>query len=137
VTVLDRVNARALEPEALPFRPDLITVDVSFIGLAKVLPALVACAAPAFDCLALVKPQFEVGPERVGAGGVVRDADDRQDALTAVGRWAAGQGLSVCGFASSGLPGPAGNRETFIWIAEAGRAGALDDLASAARSADS
>ena len=72
----------------------------------------------------MVKPQFEVGRERVGKGGVVRSADDRRAALVAVGEFARSElGLSVLGFASSGLPGPGGNRETFVWLAEAGRAG--------------
>src|SRR3954451_25233840 len=71
VTVLERVNARALAPAALPYEPDLIVADVSFISLAKVLPAVLGCAAPRFDALLLVKPQFEAGREHVGSGGVV------------------------------------------------------------------
>jgi 23S rRNA (cytidine1920-2'-O)/16S rRNA (cytidine1409-2'-O)-methyltransferase len=74
--------------------------------------------------LALVKPQFEVGRGRVGKGGVVRDADERRAALVAVGKVAIGLGASVLGYVSSGLPGPKGNRETFIWLAEVGRKGA-------------
>src|SRR3954469_21517536 len=77
VTVVERVNARALAPGQLPYRPDLITLDVSFISLAKVLPAVLATAAATFDCLAMVKPQFEVGRERIGKGGVVRDPELR------------------------------------------------------------
>src|SRR5688572_20762276 len=73
VTVLERVNARALQPDALPYRPDLIVLDVSFISLTKVLPAVLGCAAARFDALAMVKPQFEVGRDRVGKGGVVHD----------------------------------------------------------------
>jgi 23S rRNA (cytidine1920-2'-O)/16S rRNA (cytidine1409-2'-O)-methyltransferase len=126
VTVIDRTNAKELSPEMLPFTPDLIVIDVSFISLAKVLPAVLACAAAEFDCLALVKPQFEVGKERVGKGGVVRSASDRRSALTAVGRFAQEAGHSVVGMASSGLPGPAGNRESFVWIAEGGRPGRVD-----------
>jgi 23S rRNA (cytidine1920-2'-O)/16S rRNA (cytidine1409-2'-O)-methyltransferase len=133
VTVIERVNARALDCAALPYRPELIVVDVSFISLAKVLPAVLACAAARFDCLALVKPQFEVGRELVGKGGVVRSPDDRRSALVAVGEAAVGLGYSLLGFASSGLPGPAGNRETFAWIAEAGRSGAVTDIDAAAR----
>jgi 23S rRNA (cytidine1920-2'-O)/16S rRNA (cytidine1409-2'-O)-methyltransferase len=132
--VIERRNARSLEAGELPYAPDLIVADVSFISLTKVLPAVVAAAAPRFDLLAMVKPQFEVGRERVGRGGVVRSADDRRAALIAVGRHAVSElGASVLGYASSGLPGPAGNQETFIWIAEAGRAGALEDLEAAAR----
>jgi 23S rRNA (cytidine1920-2'-O)/16S rRNA (cytidine1409-2'-O)-methyltransferase len=134
VTVVERTNARSITPDDLPWEPDLIVADVSFISLAKVLPAALACAAPRFDCLAMVKPQFEVGRDRVGKGGVVRDPDDRRAALVAVGELAAGElGLSVLAFASSELPGPAGNRETFVWIAEAGRAGAVQDLDAEAR----
>src|SRR3954447_26254504 len=81
VTVLERVNARLLRCEQLPYRPDLVVCDVSFISLTKVLGAVLACCAERFDVLALVKPQFEVGRERVGKGGVVRDAGDRRAAL--------------------------------------------------------
>jgi 23S rRNA (cytidine1920-2'-O)/16S rRNA (cytidine1409-2'-O)-methyltransferase len=137
VLVLERLNARSLAPEDLPYRPDLIVADVSFISLAKVLPAVLRCAAGSFDCLALVKPQFEVGRERVGRGGVVRSAQDRRGALVAV---AAGvreeTGASVLGFASSGLPGPAGNRESFVWLAEPGRPGSVGDLEEAARAVE-
>jgi 23S rRNA (cytidine1920-2'-O)/16S rRNA (cytidine1409-2'-O)-methyltransferase len=137
VTVLERQNARSLTPDALPYAPDLIVADLAFISLIKVLPAVLACAAPRFDCLALVKPQFEVGRERVGKGGVVRDAADRRAALVAVATTARAQlGAAVLGFASSGLPGPAGNQESFVWLAEAGRAGAVEDLEAAARRAE-
>jgi 23S rRNA (cytidine1920-2'-O)/16S rRNA (cytidine1409-2'-O)-methyltransferase len=137
VTVIERRNARTLAPGELPWPPDLIVADVSFISLAKVLPAVLAVAAERFDCLALVKPQFEVGPERVGKGGVVREAADRRAALVAVAAVARDQlGAAVLGFASSGLPGPAGNRESFVWLAEAGRPGAVEDLEAAARRAE-
>jgi 23S rRNA (cytidine1920-2'-O)/16S rRNA (cytidine1409-2'-O)-methyltransferase len=132
VTVIERTNARSLDPAALPYAPDLVTVDVSFIGLAKVLPAVLGAVAPTFDALALVKPQFEVGRDRVGRGGVVRDAADRRAALVAVGEAARGLGVDVLGFVSSGLPGPKGNRESFVWIAE-GTRGGPDDLEAAAR----
>ena len=91
--------------DLLPYAPDLIVIDVSFISLAKVLPAVLACAAEGFDCLALVKPQFEVGRERVGKGGVVRGAEDRRAALVAVAEAARELGASVLGFASSELAG--------------------------------
>jgi 23S rRNA (cytidine1920-2'-O)/16S rRNA (cytidine1409-2'-O)-methyltransferase len=133
VTVLERSNARALERSDLPYRPDLFVVDVSFISLAKVLPAVLACTAERFDGIALVKPQFEVGRDRVGKGGVVRDADDRRAALTAAGAAAGELGAAVLGYVSSGLPGPKGNRESFVWLAEAGRGGAVEDLEAAAR----
>jgi 23S rRNA (cytidine1920-2'-O)/16S rRNA (cytidine1409-2'-O)-methyltransferase len=133
VTVLERVNARALEPAALPYRPDLVVADVSFISLTKVLPAVLACTSDRFDALVMVKPQFEVGRERVGKGGVVRDPAVRRHALVTVAEAARGAGAAVLGFASSGLPGPAGNRETFAWLAEAGRPAAVLDLEAAAR----
>jgi 23S rRNA (cytidine1920-2'-O)/16S rRNA (cytidine1409-2'-O)-methyltransferase len=128
VTVIERRNARSIRREMLPYAPDVIVVDVSFISLAKVLPAVLACAAERFDCLALVKPQFEVGRELVGKGGVVRDAAARRGALLEVARFAAGPelGASVVGFASSGLPGPKGNLETFVWLAETARGTVLD-----------
>jgi 23S rRNA (cytidine1920-2'-O)/16S rRNA (cytidine1409-2'-O)-methyltransferase len=137
VTVIERRNARSLRPDELPYAPDLIVADVSFISLTKVLPAVVDAAAPRFDLLAMVKPQFEVGRERVGKGGVVRSADDRRAALAAVGRHARAElCATVLGYAPSGLPGPAGNRESFVWIAEAGRDGAVDDIDAAARKAE-
>jgi 23S rRNA (cytidine1920-2'-O)/16S rRNA (cytidine1409-2'-O)-methyltransferase len=128
VTVIERANARRLSVEELPYRPDLVVADVSFISLTKVLPAVLACCAERFDALAMIKPQFEVGRGKVGSGGVVRDAGDRRDALVAVARAARDEaGAAVLGFAPSGLPGPKGNLETFVWLAEGGREGALDD----------
>jgi 23S rRNA (cytidine1920-2'-O)/16S rRNA (cytidine1409-2'-O)-methyltransferase len=132
VTVLERTNARALAPGQLPYAPDLIVADVSFISLAKVLPAVLACAAPRYDALVMVKPQFEVGRGRVGKGGVVRDPAHRRAALVSVARAAQDAGAAVLGFASSGLPGPKGNQETFAHLAEAARAGACADLEAAA-----
>ena len=132
VTVLERVNARALEPAMLPYRPDLVVADVSFISLTKILPAMLACTAERFDALVMVKPQFEVGRGRVGKGGVVRDPELRREALVHVATAAQASGAAVLGFAPSGLPGPAGNQETFAWLAEHGRAGSLGDLAAAA-----
>jgi 23S rRNA (cytidine1920-2'-O)/16S rRNA (cytidine1409-2'-O)-methyltransferase len=131
VTVIERRNARSLSAGDLPYAPDLIVVDVSFISLEKVLPATLGVAAERFDCLALIKPQFEVGREQVGKGGVVRDAGARRQALIELGEAAARLGCAVHGYASSGLPGPKGNRETFVWLAEAARGG-IDDLKAAA-----
>ena len=136
VTVLERVNARSLDPSLLPYRPGLIVADVSFISLTKVLGSVLSTAAERFDCLALVKPQFEVGRGRVGKGGVVRSAEQRRTALVAVGAWARGEGFAVLGYASSRLPGPAGNRESFVWLAEPGRRGDVSDLEAAARRAE-
>lgn len=131
VTVLDSTNARALAPAQLPYAPDLVVADVSFISLTKILPAVVGCMAPVWDGLVMVKPQFELGRERVGKG-VVRAAADRREALVTVAACARDLGATVLGFASSGLPGPKGNRETFVRLAEAGRAGAVGDLEAAA-----
>ena len=137
VTVLERQNARALEPGLLPWVPDLAVLDLSFISLVKVLEPVVGCLAPRFDALALVKPQFELGRERVGRGGVVRSPEDRREALVQVGRAARDRlGCAVLGYASSGLAGPSGNRESFVWLAEAGREGAVSDLEAAGRSAE-
>ncbi|MEO8687095.1 MAG: TlyA family RNA methyltransferase [Solirubrobacteraceae bacterium] len=131
VTVIERADARALDPLQLPYEPDLIVLDVSFISLRKVLPAVLACAAPRFDALAMVKPQFEVGRAGVSRGGVVREPDARRGALADVAECAQSLGVAVLGFASSGLPGPKGNLETFVWLAEGGRAGAVDDVRDA------
>jgi len=131
VTVIERVNARAVDPSLLPYAPDLVVADVSFISLTKVLPAVLACCAPRYDALVMVKPQFEVGRARIGKGGVVSDPALRREAIATVASAARGLGASVLGFASSGLPGPAGNRETFAWLAEGGREGALDDIDAA------
>jgi 23S rRNA (cytidine1920-2'-O)/16S rRNA (cytidine1409-2'-O)-methyltransferase len=125
VTVLERTNARALTPEMLPFLADLAVVDVSFISLRKVLPAVLSCMAPCFDVLALVKPQFEVGRERVGKGGVVRSAEHRRRALVEVGDAALEHGVAVLGYASSRLPGPKGNLESFVWLSEGSRPGGM------------
>jgi 23S rRNA (cytidine1920-2'-O)/16S rRNA (cytidine1409-2'-O)-methyltransferase len=114
VTVMDRVNVRTLE-RVTPV-PDLVVADLSFISLTLVLPALVACATPDADFVLLVKPQFEVGKGRVGAGGVVRDTQDRSASIEKVCGAAAGLGLGVRGITASPLPGPAGNVEYFVWL---------------------
>ncbi|HEY2260070.1 MAG TPA: TlyA family RNA methyltransferase [Solirubrobacteraceae bacterium] len=132
VTVIERRNARQLSAGDLPYAPDLIVVDVSFISVAKVLPAVLGCAAEGFDALVLVKPQFEVGRAGVGKGGVVRDAGLRRQALIEVAQAAGELGASVLGYASSGLPGPKGNRESFVWLGEGSRR-AVADVAAAAR----
>jgi 23S rRNA (cytidine1920-2'-O)/16S rRNA (cytidine1409-2'-O)-methyltransferase len=124
VTVLERTNARHLTLEMLPYAPDLATIDVSFISLKLILPAVLACMATRerYDVLALIKPQFEVGRELASRGrGVIRDADARRGALVEVGRAARALGASVLGYSYSGLPGPKGNRETFIHLAEPSR----------------
>ncbi len=128
VTVIERLNARALVRGDLPFVPSLAVIDVSFISLTKVLPAVANCLAPAGEGLAMVKPQFELGRERVGRG-VVRDDGDRHEAILRVAEAAAELGLPVRGFASSGLPGPKGNRETFVWCG--GEGPVVSDLPAA------
>jgi 23S rRNA (cytidine1920-2'-O)/16S rRNA (cytidine1409-2'-O)-methyltransferase len=128
VHLLERTNARALHPEQLPYRPDLAVVDVSFISLTKVLGSVLACLADAYDALALIKPQFEVGRARVGKGGVVRSAEDRRAALARVGEAAATLGAQVIGFHPSGLAGPKGNLETFVWLSDSSRSHARRDL---------
>ena len=125
VTVIERVNARGLTADQLPYAPDLVVVDVSFISLTKVLPAVLDCVGERFDCLAMVKPQFEVGRERIGKGGVVRDPDLRREAVQAVADAAP---AAVMGSAPSALAGPSGNRETFLWLADEGRPGAVTEV---------
>jgi len=116
VTVLDRVNLRNLQPEQVAPAPGLVTADLSFISLTQVLPALASCAAADADFIVLVKPQFEVGKGRVGAGGVVRDPALRAQAVAAVAASALGLGLGVRGVIASPLPGPSGNVEYFLWL---------------------
>ena len=128
MSVIERLNARELVPADLPFVPELAVVDVSFISLSKVLPAVAACLAPGGELLAMVKPQFELGRERVGKG-VVRDAGDRREAILGVAVAARALGLAIRGFAASGLPGPKGNLETFVWCARDGAG--VEDLEAA------
>lgn len=119
VSVLERVNARHLRPEQLPYVPDFLTADVSFISLETVLPAVLACMAPAFTGLLLVKPQFEAGPRLVGKGGIVRDPAVRADVLRRVGAFLSSSGLAVRGLCESGLPGAGGNVE-FVYHVDRG-----------------
>jgi 23S rRNA (cytidine1920-2'-O)/16S rRNA (cytidine1409-2'-O)-methyltransferase len=119
VTVLERTNAR--DVTALPFQPDLITCDVSFIGLAKVVPGLLTLATPGWRALLLVKPQFEAG-RRDAAGGVVRDPEVHRCVLHEVAGAAPSWGATVRGVVDSGLPGPKGNREFFLYLSAAGAA---------------
>jgi 23S rRNA (cytidine1920-2'-O)/16S rRNA (cytidine1409-2'-O)-methyltransferase len=116
VRVVERTNVRTLTPEAIGGAADLTVADLSFIPLALVLPALVGCTAPDGDLVPMVKPQFEVGRGRVGAGGVVRDPRLRAEAVLGVAATAAGLGLGVAGVARSPLPGPSGNVEVFLWL---------------------
>ena len=131
VHVIERLNARELSPQALPFVPALATADVSFISLRRVLAPIAGCLQPGGRLVALVKPQFELGPRpgREGRGRPRSRRPARGPRRRRRGRPRAG--LAVAGFASSGLPGPKGNRETFIHC-ELGGAG-LDDVEAAAR----
>jgi 23S rRNA (cytidine1920-2'-O)/16S rRNA (cytidine1409-2'-O)-methyltransferase len=114
VTVLERTNVRSLTLEQIGGMVDLTVADLSFISLRLVLPALAACTDG--DLVLMVKPQFEVGRERVGSGGVVRDPQARADAVLDVARAALELGLGVTGVAVSPLPGPSGNVEFFVWF---------------------
>src|SRR5262245_1232075 len=114
VTVLDRTNARNLTE--LPFAPELVTCDVSFISVRTALPPALAFARPAWEALVLVKPQFEAGRELVGKGGVVRDPDVHRRVLRDVAEAALAWPAQVVGVVDSGLPGPKGNREFFLHL---------------------
>jgi len=116
VTVLDRTNVRELRREQLPYAPGLVVADLSFISLTVVLPALAAVAGPDADLVLMVKPQFEVGRERLGKGGVVRDQALRVDAIATVAAAADDLGLGTAAVCASPLPGPAGNVEYFVWL---------------------
>jgi 23S rRNA (cytidine1920-2'-O)/16S rRNA (cytidine1409-2'-O)-methyltransferase len=120
VHVHDRTNVRALEPDAIGGPVDLTVADLSFISLRTVLPALVACTAPDGELLPMVKPQFEVGRDRLGAGGVVREPALRVAALTEVTAAARALGLRLLGAVASPLPGPSGNVEYFLRLARGG-----------------
>ncbi|UPK64594.1 TlyA family RNA methyltransferase [Rhodococcus pyridinivorans] len=116
VHVIDRTNVRSIDAETIDGRVDLVVADLSFISLKLVLPAFVACVAPGGDLLPMVKPQFEVGKDRVGSGGVVRDPALRTEAVLDVAREAQRQGLLTLGAVASPLPGPSGNVEYFLWL---------------------
>jgi len=127
VRVVDRTNVRTLTGEAVGGPVALTVADLSFISLRLVLPALVACTDPGGDLVPMVKPQFEVGRERVGPGGVITDPALRAEAVLAVARAAAGLGWGTAGVTASPLPGPAGNLEYFLWLRRA--AGQVDEAA--------
>lgn len=130
VRILERTNVRTLEPDDLPGTPDLVVADLSFISLAIVLPALLACTAPICDYVLMVKPQFEVGREAVG-DGVVRDPQLRAQAVLEVADSAQRQGLVVRGVQASPLPGPSGNVEYFLWLARGDNVPGLDSVPEA------
>lgn len=120
VGVHDKTNVRSLAPEDIGGEVDLVVSDLSFISLELVLPALASCVRPGGDLLPMVKPQFEVGRDRVGQGGVVRDPDLRAEVVTKVARAAAELGLQTRGCVASPLPGPSGNVEYFLHLRRAG-----------------
>ena len=126
VVVMEKTNARQLSPTAFVDPPELATVDVSFISLEKVLPAIFNVLAPAGEVVALVKPQFEIGKGLVGKGGVVRDAAHHRTVLNRVARFAVLHGWHVRGVAGSPLRGSKGNREFFLHVTKTGRT--LSDL---------
>ncbi|CAB4780935.1 unannotated protein [freshwater metagenome] len=116
VTILDRTNIRHLTGDMVGEPIDLVVADLSFISLTLVLPALAAVSKSDGDFVLMVKPQFEVGREKLGAGGVVRDAGLRRAAVLEVAQSAYDVGLGTLGIAASPLPGPAGNVEYFLWL---------------------
>jgi 23S rRNA (cytidine1920-2'-O)/16S rRNA (cytidine1409-2'-O)-methyltransferase len=119
VHLIERANARELRAEQLPWPVALVVIDVSFISLRLILPAI-ARAAPGAELLALVKPQFEVGRERVGKGGVVRDDALREEVVASVAAAAQELGYALRGRADSRVHGPKGNREIFVWFGAPG-----------------
>jgi 23S rRNA (cytidine1920-2'-O)/16S rRNA (cytidine1409-2'-O)-methyltransferase len=120
VTVMERTHVLKLTSTDFPDRPNLATVDLSFISLAAILPALPPLLTDSGDILALIKPQFEVGKGHVGKGGVVRDPEAHRQVITKVGRRAVELGLQILGVAPSCLLGPKGNREFFICLSKMG-----------------
>ena len=116
VKVLDRTNIRHLTGDQVGEEIALVVADLSFISLSLVLPALAAVSRPEADFVLMVKPQFEVGREKLGAGGVVRDPELRKAAVLDVADSANDVGLGTMGIAASPLPGPAGNVEYFLWL---------------------
>lgn len=127
VRVLDRTNIRNLTPEMMDGPADLMVGDLSFISLKLVLPALAECMVDGADMLPMVKPQFEVGKDRLGSGGVVRSPELRAEVTLDVARFAQSLGLSVRGATASPLPGPSGNVEYFLWLVKDGGKHKLDD----------
>jgi 23S rRNA (cytidine1920-2'-O)/16S rRNA (cytidine1409-2'-O)-methyltransferase len=126
VIVLERVNARTVQE--LPFAPDLVVADVSFISLRLVLPPVLSLAAPGWEAVVLVKPQFEAGRAEVGKGGVVRDVEIRRRVVREVATAALDWEAATVGVVDSGLPGPKGNREVFLHLVHRERPHLPDDI---------
>jgi len=116
VHIFDRTNVRTMAAADIGGPAELIVADLSFISLSLVLPALTACAGPGADLVPMVKPQFEVGKERLGAGGVVRDPNLRAETVADVAAAAGRLGWGVAGVVASPLPGPSGNVEFFAHL---------------------
>ncbi len=116
VTSLEKTNARNLTPEQLPGLADFAVIDVSFISLTKVLPAVLGCLKREAAVLAMVKPQFEVGKGQVGKGGVVREPELREEAVRNVIEAAQKLGVELLGRVDARITGPKGNQETFIYL---------------------
>ena len=131
VKVLDRTNVRHLTIEQVGDPVDIVVADLSFISLTLVLPALVAVSKTNTDYLVMVKPQFEVGREKLGAGGVVRDSALRKSAVQEVADVAYDMGLGCEGVVASSLPGPSGNVEYFLWLKKGAKELLESDLDSA------
>jgi 23S rRNA (cytidine1920-2'-O)/16S rRNA (cytidine1409-2'-O)-methyltransferase len=130
VRVIDRTNVRTLDPAVIGGRAELTVADLSFISLRLVLPALSDCTEPDGDLLPMVKPQFEVGRQRLGSGGVVRDPELRAAAVIDVARAAADLGWGAAGVVRSSLPGPSGNVEFFLWLRRHGPAMSEAEIAA-------
>jgi 23S rRNA (cytidine1920-2'-O)/16S rRNA (cytidine1409-2'-O)-methyltransferase len=126
VTVMERTNARELRE--LPFAPELVVADVSFISLKLVLPPALALAKPGWEAVVLVKPQFEAGRSEVGRGGVIRDVVVRRRVVREIAAAALGWQAETVGVVDSGLPGPKGNREVFLHLVHHDRPRLLDDI---------
>ena len=124
VVVMEQTNARSLDPRIFPEHPSLAVVDVSFISLEKVLPAVFGVLAPRAEIVTLVKPQFEVGREHVGKGGVVRDPGLHRAVVARLARYSVLRGWHVLGVTASPLRGPKGNREFFLHASSHGRTAA-------------
>jgi 23S rRNA (cytidine1920-2'-O)/16S rRNA (cytidine1409-2'-O)-methyltransferase len=133
VHVIEGLNARYLTPDALPWTPDFLTMDVSFISVAKVLPAVTSCLADRFTCVVLIKPQFEAGPKDVGKGGIVRDPQVHRRVLLETGRFVIAElEADLVAVTRSALPGTGGNVEYFFHLSAGGaKALALDTLEAA------
>jgi 23S rRNA (cytidine1920-2'-O)/16S rRNA (cytidine1409-2'-O)-methyltransferase len=116
VEIHDRTNVRTLSAHSFSEAPDLVVADLSFISLTLVIPALIAVTKPDADFVIMVKPQFEVGREKLGAGGVVRDPELRRSSVREVAQSALELGLGTVGVVASSLPGPSGNVEYFLWL---------------------